>query len=162
MEFTTENVVLFAFRDATRVAQVLAVAGGQTGVRSVAIIGRSTDCEIRIIGRVGEELTDARWLASTLAVLDVLSGPLRVLAGVPHEAEAVMLPDSDNGFATFGRLIPHGALVILVMVCDDSPPAIGSFESQIGAAVFGMTADWAMGVSVHSKVPLGTGSLRTQ
>jgi hypothetical protein len=160
METTTANIVLFAFRDAARAAQVVAAARDQTGVRSVAVVGRSTDCEIRIIGRVGEEIPEARWLASALAVLDVLSGPLRVLAGSPLESDAVTLPDSDNGFATFGRLVPRGALVILVAVCDDSKPAIGSFESPLGAALFRMPADCAIRMSGRAEVRRGAGTPR--
>ena len=169
MDSTTANVVLFAFHDAARAAQVVAAARDQTGVRSVAVVGRSTDCEIRIIGGAGDELTDARWLASALAVLDVLSGPLRALAGSPPETEAITLPDSDGGFATFGRLISGGTLVLLVAVCDDSLSAIGLFESPLGAALFRMPADCAIrvsgaalpwpssGTSISSVVPLPAG-----
>jgi hypothetical protein len=153
---STANVVLFAFRDAARAAQVVAAARDQTGVRSVAIVGRSTDCEIRIIGRAGEEPPESRWFASALAVLDLLSGPLGVLAGTPPETEALTLPDSDAGFATFGRLIPRGALVLLIAVCDDSQTAIGSFESPLGAALFRMPADCAIRMSNCAEVAGGT------
>jgi hypothetical protein len=135
------DVLLFAFRDGTRAAQVAAAAGDETGVRSIAVVGRSDDCELRIIRTVGGELTDARWPAWTLAVLDLLSKPLRLLAGSSEQADAVTLPDSTDGFAAFGRLIPRGDLVILVAVCDDSELAISSLETQLGAAVFQMPAD---------------------
>jgi hypothetical protein len=158
MDSTTANVVLFAFRDAARAAQIVAAARDQTGVRSVAIVGRSTDCEIRIIGRAGEELPESRWFASALAVLDVLSGPLGVLAGSPPETEALSLPDSADGFATFGRLIPRGALVLLVAVCDDSQPGIGSFESPLGAALFRMPADCVIRMSGYVEIARGTGT----
>jgi hypothetical protein len=159
MDLANAHVVLFAFHDATQAAQVVAAARDQTGVRLVAVVGRSTDCEIRIVERVGEELAGTRWLASSLAVLDVLSGPLRVLAGSPQETEAMTLPDSDGGFATFGRLIPRGALVILVAFCD-SEPAIGSFERPLGAALCRMPADCVTRVSVDPKFANGTGSPR--
>jgi hypothetical protein len=158
MDSSAANVVLFAFRDAARAAQVVAAARDQTGVRSVAIVGRSTDCEIRIIGGVGEEVPEARWLASALAVLDVLSGPLCALTGSPPEAEAMTLPDSDGGFATFGRLIPRGALVLLVAVCDDAQPATGSFASPLGTALFRMPADCAIRMSGGVEIARGTGS----
>jgi hypothetical protein len=148
MDWTTANVVLFAFHDPARAAQIVAAACDQPGVRSVAIVARSTDCEIRIIGRVGEELTQARWLASVLAVLDGLSEPLRVLSGSTCEAGPVTLPDSDDGFATFGRLIPIETLVILVIVCDETQPAIGPFAHMLGAALFGMPANCEMSMSV--------------
>lgn len=141
MDSTTANIVLFAFRDAARAAQVVAEARDQTGVRSVAVVGRSTDCEVRIVGGAGEELPEARWLASALAVLDALSEALRVVAGTPQETEPVTLPDSDGGFATFGRLVPRGALVLLVVVCDDSQPAIGRLGERLGAALFGTPRD---------------------
>jgi hypothetical protein len=147
MDSTTANVVLFAFRDPSRTAQVVAAAGGQSGVRSVAVVGRAADCEIRIIGRVGEGLTDARWLAYALAVLDVLSVPLAALAGSPEATEAATLPDSADGFAAFGRLVPPGALVILVAVCDDSDPSTAAFESRLGPALFRMPADCAIRLS---------------
>jgi hypothetical protein len=161
MDSTTANVVLFAFHDAARAAQVVAAARDQTGVRSVAVVGRSTDCEIRIVGRGGEELPESRWFASALAVLDVLSGPLGVLAGSPRETEALSLPDSDDGFATFGRLIPRGALVLLVAVFDDSQPEIGSIESPLGAALFRMPADCAISMSGWAEVDRGTGTPRS-
>ncbi|MDT5209125.1 MAG: hypothetical protein QOF67_1540 [Mycobacterium sp.] len=153
MHSTTTSVALFAFHDASRAAQVVAAACDQIGVRSVAIVGRSSDCELRIIGRVGEELTEARWLASALAVLDTLSGPLRALAGSPRETEAVTLPDSDQGFAAFGRLIPDGALVVLVAVCDESEPAIVSFEGLLRAALSGLPADRALRTTFAATVP---------
>jgi hypothetical protein len=152
MEATTANVVLFAFRDASRAAQVVAAAGDQPGVRSVAVLGRSTDCEIRIIGRVGEGLPDARWLAYALAVLDVLSAPLAVLAGSSDATEAATLPDSADGFATFGRLVPHGALVVLVAVCDESDPSVGAFESPLGKALYRMPADCAIRMSSYARL----------
>jgi hypothetical protein len=151
MASTTANIVLFAFRDAARAAPVVVAAREQSGVRAIAVVGRSPDCEIRIIGGAGDELPESRWLASALAVADVLSEPLCVLAGSQPEAEAVTLPDSDGGYATFGRLIPHGALVLLVVVCDDSEPAIASFEGPLSAALYRMPADCAirMGTSGH-------------
>jgi hypothetical protein len=161
MDSTTANIVLFAFRDAARAVQVVAAAREQTGVRSVAVVGRSTDCEIRIIGRGAEELPESRWFASALAVLDVLSGPLGVLAGTPQETEALTLPDSDAGFAAFGRLIPRGALVLLVAVCDDSQPEIDSFESPLGAALFRMPADCAIRMSHSANVDRGNGAPRS-
>jgi hypothetical protein len=139
--------VLFAFRDAARAAQVAATAADQIGVRSVAVVGRSADSEIRIISRVGAQVTDARSLASTLAVLDVLSWPLGLLAGSAGRAEAVTLPDSNDGFATFGRLIPRGAVVILVAVCDDSEVAMSSFENPLGAALIRIPAERAIRMS---------------
>jgi hypothetical protein len=145
MDSTTANVVLFAFHDASRVADVVAAAGQQPGVVSVAVVARSPECEIRIIGRVGDELPEARWLASVLSVLDVLSWPLCVLAASPRDAEALTLPDSDHGFDTFGRLIPRGALVLLLAVCDSAKAAVGSFEREVGAALYQASAsgdDW--------------------
>jgi hypothetical protein len=161
MDSTTVNVVLFAFRNASRAAQVVAAAGDQPGVRSVAVVGRSTDCEIRIIGRVGEGLTDARWLAYALAVLDVLSAPLALLAGSSEAAEAATLPDSAAGFATFGRLVPLGALVILVAVCDESDPSIGSFESRLGTALYRMPADCVIRMSGCAELARGTDNPRS-
>jgi hypothetical protein len=147
MDSTTANVVLFAFRDASRAAQVVAAAGDNPGVKSVAIIGRATDCEIRIIGRVGHELTDARWLAYVLAVLDLLSGPFALRSGSSAATEAVTLPDSRDGFAAFGRLVPRGALVVLIAVCDDAYPSVGWFESRLGGTLFRMPADYAISMS---------------
>jgi hypothetical protein len=140
MNSTSANVVLFAFHDAGRVAEVVAAAGAQTGVVSLAVVGRSAESEIRIIGRVGQGAPEAGWLASLLAVLDVLSWPLRVLAGSPSESEPVILPDSDDGFAAFARMVPRGTLVILLAVCDDSKTTSESFESQIGAALYRLPA----------------------
>jgi hypothetical protein len=161
MEFTTANVVLFAFHDSARASQIVAAACDQTGVRSVAVVARSTDCEIRIISRVGEELTQARWLASVLAVLDGLAEPLHVLSGSTCEAGPVTLPDSDDGFATFGRLIPNGTLVILVVVCDESELAIGPFAHRFGAALLGMPAACGIGRSVDAQPWRGTRRPRT-
>jgi hypothetical protein len=155
MDSTTANVVLFAFRDASRAAQVVAAAGDQPGVRSVAVVGRSADCEIRIIGRVGEGLTDARWLAYALAVLDALSAPLAVLTGSSNATEATNLPDSAGGFATFGRLVPHGALVVLVAVCDESHPSVGTFESPLGTALFRMPDACAIRMSSYAELARG-------
>lgn len=143
MESTSANVMLFAFHDATQAAQVSAAAGARPGVRSVAVVARSADCEIRIISRVGDELPDAHWLASTLAVLDALSGPLRVQDGSSEPTEAVTLPDSPDGFAAFGRLIRRGTVVILVAVCDDAALPIDSFVKPLGAALFQMPVDYA-------------------
>lgn len=137
MDSTGPEVVLFAFHDPARARQVVAAAGNQTAVRSVAVVGRSANCEIRIISRVGEDADEARWIASTTGVLDVLSGPLYVHSGSTGNRKAVTLPDSDEGFAAFGRLIPRQALVILVAVREDSVPSIGSFERVLGAALFG-------------------------
>jgi hypothetical protein len=149
MDSTTANVVLFGFRDASRAAQLVAAAGDQPGVRSVAVVGRSAGCEIRIIGRVGEGLTDARWLAYSLAVLDVLSAPLAGLAGSSDATQAASLPDSADGFATFGRLVPPGALVVLVAVCDGSDPWVGSFGHALGTALYRMPADHVVRMSGH-------------
>jgi hypothetical protein len=52
----------------------------------------------------------------------------------------VTLPDSDDGFAAFGRLIPNGTLVTLVVVYDESVLAIDPFAHRLGAALFGMPA----------------------
>jgi hypothetical protein len=147
MESTTANIVLFAFHDASRAGQVVAAAADQPGVRSVAVIGRSTECEIRIIGRVGHGITQARWLAYVLAVLDLLSPPLADLGGSSEATELATLPDSTAGFATFGRLVPRGALVILVAVCDDSDRSVGSFEGPLGTALYRMPADCAIRMS---------------
>lgn len=136
MESTTAKVVLFAFHDARRVAAVVDAAVDHPGVRSVAVVGRSADCELRIIGRVGSALPDVRSLASTLAVLDALSSPLCVVAGAQDAGEAVTLPDSVNGYAAFGRLVPPGALVILLAVCDEQTIPISSFERELGSALF--------------------------
>jgi hypothetical protein len=160
MDLTTADVVLFAFRDASRTAQIVAATGDQTGVRAVAVVGRSTDCEIRIVGRGGEELIDARWLAYALSVLDLLSAPLAVLAGSPREPEVANLPDSEDGFATFGRLVPRGSLVVLVAVCDASDRPIGSLEGPLGAALFRMPADSAIRMSGYAKVASRTGAPR--
>ncbi|MDT4939489.1 MAG: hypothetical protein QOG80_3160 [Pseudonocardiales bacterium] len=161
MDPTVANVVLFAFRDASRAAQVVDAARCQTGVRSVAVVAQSADVEIRIIGRVGDELTEARWLASAFGVLDVLSGPLRGLTASPPETGAVNLPDSEDGYATFGRLIPPGAPVILVAVCDDSAPPIGCFQSPLGAALYRMPADCAIRIAGCAKAARTTGAPRT-
>lgn len=141
MKSTAADVVLFAFHDAGRTAEVVTAAGNQPGVVSVAVVGRSPDCEVRVISRVGDEMPDVRSLASVLAVLDVLSWPLSVLTGSPRETQPVTLPDSDDGIAAFGRLVPRGALVILLAVCKDSEAAIDSFERQVGAALFPMPGD---------------------
>jgi hypothetical protein len=156
MDSTNANVVLFAFHDATRTAQVVTAARDETAVRSVAVLGRTAESEIRIVGGAGEALTDARWFATAFAVLDVLSGPLSELAGLPRDTEVVNLPDSDDGFATFGRLIWPGELVILVAVCDDSQPAIGAFESPLGTALFQMPADCAIRMSGRTTRRRGT------
>jgi hypothetical protein len=135
MSSATAHVVLLAFRDAVRSAAVVAAARRQTGVRAMALVGRAADCELRIVGGVGEDLADARPLAWAFAVLDTLSGPLRTLAGSPPKTEAVTLPDSDEGYAVFGRLVHPGALVILAAVCDDTNPPIASFTATLRAAV---------------------------
>ena len=75
------NVGVFGFREPARAAKIAAATRDQTIVRSVALVGFLPDCEIRIFGDAGDEVTEARWLALALAVLDVLSGPLRVLSG---------------------------------------------------------------------------------
>jgi hypothetical protein len=149
MDSTSTNVVLFAFRDADRAAHVVAVARRQSGVRSIALVGCLSDCEIRIVGGAGEGVTEARWLAVTLAVLDVLSGPFRMLAGSRREMDPVTLPDSDDGLATFGRLIPQGALVILAAVCEDDMLATETFDRQLGQALFQISADCAIRLSGH-------------
>jgi hypothetical protein len=155
---TSTNVVIFAFRDSTRAAQVVATARDQTGVRSVALIGVLPDCEVRIVGGVSEEVTEARWLALALAVLDLLSAPLRVLAATTSQTDTVTLPDSDEGLATFARLVPRGALVILAAVCDEDAPAIGAFE--LGQALFQIPGDCAIRLSSRDRrrVPLSTSS----
>ena len=137
MTSTTANVVVFAFHDAGRAAKVVTAAGDLPCVVSVAVVGRSADSEIRIIARLGDELPEARWLASLFAVLDALSWPLRVVAGCPSATEAVTLPDSDEGFATFGRVIPPGDLVVMLALCDDSRVQVESLEDRLAAALYG-------------------------
>jgi hypothetical protein len=148
---TSGNVVIFGFREPARATQVVAAARSQTGVRSIALIGFLPDCEIRIIGGVREEVTEARWLALALAVLDVLSEPLRALAGSTPQTDSVTLPDSDDGLATFGRLIPRGDLVILAAVCDEEMPAIGTFDRELGHALFQIPADCAIRLSSQDR-----------
>src|SRR5271154_7032148 len=113
MDSTDTNVVLFTFRDATRAAQIVCAVRAETGVRSVALLASAPTYEVRIVGGASEGVTEARWLALALAVLDVLSWPVSVLAGSTPERERLTLPDSDDGLATFGRLIPQGGLVVL-------------------------------------------------
>jgi hypothetical protein len=143
-EMTTANVVLFAFRDAARTAQVVDAARCQTGVRSVGVVARTTGVEVRIVGGAGETLTDARWLASALAVLDVLSRPLSIAAGWGADSTTVSLPDSVDGYATFGRLVSPGELVILVAVCDAAASPLDALTTSLGSAVFPMPADCAI------------------
>jgi hypothetical protein len=151
MESTTGNVVLFAFHDATRTAQLVSAVLDQAGVRATGVVGRSADCEFRIIGRVGTEISDVRWVASALAVLDVLSGSLGALAGLSRETEAVTLPDSANGYATFGRLIPERAVVVLVAFCDDSVRDIASFHHALGAGLARIPGDRAIWSSASAR-----------
>ncbi|MCW2542284.1 MAG: hypothetical protein JWN95_4009 [Frankiales bacterium] len=148
---TSTNVVIFAFREPARAAQVVAAARERSGVRSVALIGCLPDCEIRIVGGVGQEVADARWLALALAILDVVSGPLRVLAGSTPETPPVTLPDSDDGLATFGRLVPHGELVILAAVCDEDASDNGAFDRDLGQALLQIPADCAIRLSSHDR-----------
>jgi hypothetical protein len=115
------------------------------------VVGRSADCEIRIISRAGDRSDEARWLARTLAVLDIMSGPLRVVAASTGESDAVTLPDSDDGFAAFGRLIALGALVILVAVCDDPQPAIASLHDRLDAALLRTPAEYAIRKSARGR-----------
>jgi hypothetical protein len=157
-ETTTANVVLFAFRDAARTAQVVDAARCQTGVRSVGVVARSTDCEVRIVGGAGETLTEARWLAAALAVLDVLSRPLSNVAGGNRDTTTMSLPDSLDGYATFGRIVPPGELVILVAVCDDAALPLDALTSSLGAAVFRMPADCAIRMSVRPSAARGAGA----
>jgi hypothetical protein len=157
-ETPTANVVLFAFRDAARTAQVVDAARCQTGVRSVGVVARSTDCEVRIVGGAGETLTEARWLASALAVLDVLSRPLSNLAARDRDTTTISLPDSLEGYATFGRLVPAGELVILVAVCEDAGLPLEPLTSSLGTAVFRMPADCAIRMSGHRSATRGTGT----
>jgi hypothetical protein len=151
MNSTSADIALFAFRDAGRAAPVAAAAGDQPGVRAVAVVGWSADCEIRIISRAGGQSDEARWSACTLAVLDIVSGPLRVLAATTGESDAVTLPDSDDGFAAFGRLIPLGALVILVAACDDPQLAIASLHGELGAALLRRPAECAIRMSARGR-----------
>jgi hypothetical protein len=149
MDSPTTSVAVFAFHDAARTPHVVAAAREQIGVRSVALAGLLADCEIRIIGGVGEKITDARWLALALAVLDGLSGPLSLLAGSATDTDRVTLPDSEDGLATFGRLIPRGSPVILAVVCDETTPSIGAFDRPLGEALFQIPADCAIRMSAR-------------
>jgi hypothetical protein len=151
MSSTSANVVIFGFREPARAPRVIAAARDQTGVRSVALVGFLPDSEIRIVGGVGAPVPEARWLALALAVLDVLSAPLRVLAGSTPETPPVTLPDSEDGVATFGRLIPQGELVILAAVCDEHASAIGVFDRGLGKALFEIPADCAIRLSSQDR-----------
>jgi hypothetical protein len=147
----TADVVLFAFRDATCAGRVVSAARARTGVRSVAVVACAEDCQVRILADTGAELGDARWLASALAVLDVVSGPMAALTGSPRETYAVSLPDSEEGFATFGRLVPRGGLVLMVAVCDESAPGIGSLRTPLGTALCRMPADCMIRMSTRPR-----------
>jgi hypothetical protein len=151
MEPTTADVVLFAFRDATRASQVVAAARDHASVRSVALLGHSGDCELRIVADAEPESGEARWLASALAVLDVVSPPLAEFVGSPGDAEAVSLPASERGLAAFGRLVPRGELVLMVAVCDDSCPAVGSLITPLGTALCRMPADCVIRMSTRRR-----------
>lgn len=150
---TTANVVLFAFRHAVRTASVVEAARCQNGVRSVGVVARAGSCEVRIVGGAGETLTEARWLASALEVLDVLSRPLSIVAGSDRDSTTVSLPDSVDGYATFGRLVAPGDLVVLVVVCDDiavgddTAPPLDALTTSLGNAVFRMPADCSIRMS---------------
>jgi hypothetical protein len=147
MESTDANVVLFTFHDATRATEIVCAVREETGVRAVALLATVPAYEVRIVGGAREGVTEARWLALALAVLDVLSWPVSVLAGSTPERERLTLPDSDGGLATFGRLIPQDGMVVLVVVCDNEAPALDTLERRFGRALFQISADRAIRMS---------------
>jgi len=128
------DVVVFTFRDSTRAAEVATVAGQQRGVRSVAVIGRVPDREIRIITHT--EVVDARWVGSMFGILDALSRPLHDRAGPSAAMNIETLSDSAAGFTAFGRLVPRSELVLLIAVCDGSQQPIRQWAARLGAVLF--------------------------
>lgn len=136
MNSSAANVVLFTFHDASRAAAVLAAAREQAGVRSVALVGCASHAELSIVDGVDGSSAEARWLALASAVLETLSASLRSLSGSTPAADRVTLPNSSRGLATFGRLIPRGGLVILMLCCDEHAPPIEVFEGRFGSALF--------------------------
>jgi hypothetical protein len=140
----TEDVLLFAFRDATGAGRAMAAARELPGVRSLALVGRSPDIEIRIIGGTNPHSDEPRWLAPDLAVLDALSASLRDLTGTSGGSGGISLPDSDEGIAMFRRLICPDSLVLMVAACDDSTATMDAVADHLGRALFGGPAELAM------------------
>ncbi|MDT4943563.1 MAG: hypothetical protein QOH14_296, partial [Pseudonocardiales bacterium] len=97
---STENVLLFAFRGAAGAGRVVAAARELPGLRSVALVGRASEVEVRIIGGADAQNVEARWLAPVLAVVDAVSSSLRDLTGASSGSAGISLPDSDDGIAT--------------------------------------------------------------
>jgi hypothetical protein len=140
----TEDVVLFAFRDAAGAGRVVAAARELPGLRSVALVGRTPDTEVRIVGGANPSSAEPRWLAPVLAVLDVLSGALRDLGGASGGSGGVSLPDSEDGIATFSRLICPESTVLMVAAYDDSTPTMDAIADHLGTALFRTPAELSL------------------
>jgi hypothetical protein len=141
---STENVLLFAFRDAAGAGRGVAAARELPGLRSVALVARSSDVEVRIVGGADAKTVESRWVAPVLAVLDALSGPLRDLAGRSGGSAGIALPDSDAGIATFGRLVSPESIVVMVAAYDDSMAAMDAIADHLGVALFRLPAERAV------------------
>jgi hypothetical protein len=136
MSECTENILLFAFRDAAGAGRVVAAAREIPGLRSVALVGRSSEVEVRIIGGADAQNVEPRWLAPVLAVVDAVSSSLRDLTGAPGGSADISLPDSDDGLATFGRLIRPESMVLMVAAYEDVTATTDTIADHLGMALF--------------------------
>lgn len=116
--FSISTKVL-VFRVPANAAQIAAAPRGQTGVRSVALIAR-------------EQVTEARWRPVALAVLDVLSGPLRVLARSTAQTEPVTLPPVKPGSTPCPHIKQSGRVCVAQL---DSDQVIGKWVHELDEEV---------------------------
>jgi hypothetical protein len=133
---STENVLLFAFRGAAGAGRVVAAARELPGLRSVALVGRASEVEVRIIGGADAQNVEPRWLAPVLAVVDAVSSSLRDLTGASSGSAGISLPDSDDGIATFGRLIRPESIVLMVAAYQDATATMDTIADRLGMALF--------------------------
>ncbi|MGW4591074.1 hypothetical protein [Amycolatopsis thermoflava] len=131
-----QNVLLFAFHDARRAADVLAAAHRLPGLREVAVVACTRAGQLRI----EPHCPDTGRSAVLARVLDALAAALAALHGA---AEPRTFPSTARGIAAFAELVRPGCPVLLVAACDELRTEMARIAERFQAALYHLPASAA-------------------
>jgi len=125
-----KNVLVMHFPDTSKAFQALSEMKAQPGVKSAAVVERTTEGQVRVAEGYTPSAGDGIAVGGLVgALVGILAGPIGVLlgwstgllAGAAYDADEAT--DADDGFTVLSKSIPAGSNALIVEISEASHAA---------------------------------------